>query len=92
MSVRFACHATGLDAVQRLEQKKALIELALSNWITIVSACYLASETGRIVIKLGNLEAQKEGSRRIVQSIIGTRSLRTASSRANLAGFHAMGL
>ena len=51
------------------EQQAALIELAVSKWITIVSACYLASETGRIIIKLGNLDAQKEGSRRIVQSI-----------------------
>ena len=70
------------------EQHWTLVELAVSKWVTIVSSCLLASETGRLIINLGNLEAQKEGARRIVQSIIGTRSPRTASSRANsLLGF-----
>ena len=65
------------------EQNMALTELAVNKWVSIVSACLLASETGRLIINLGSLEAQKDGARRIVQSIIGTRSPRTACARAN---------
>ena len=65
------------------EQNLALTELAVNKWVSIVSACLLASETGRLIINLGSLEAQKDGAQRIVQSIIGTRSPRTACARAN---------
>ena len=70
------------------EQNSAVTELAVNKWVSIVSACLLASETGRLIINLGSLDAQKDGAQRIVQSIIGTRSPRTACARANsMLGF-----
>ena len=65
------------------EQNSMLSNLAVSKWVSVISACLLASETGRLIINLGSVEAQKEGMRRIIQSIIGTRSAKTACTRAN---------
>ena len=60
------------------QNKELQIGVAVEKWYFILSVCFLASETGRQIVELGSYESQKDGARRVIRAVMGTRSERTA--------------